>query len=79
MHYAVDDFATRLLFIDSSRAGTSKGWLTEETIGWLEAQLFDGGDPFVYASPPLPLGNAQMDPRLRKRPSCWRWLSVSRR
>jgi 3',5'-cyclic AMP phosphodiesterase CpdA len=36
MHYAVDDFATRLLFIDSSRAGTSKGWLTEETIKWLE-------------------------------------------
>ena len=27
MRYAVDDFATRLLFIDSSRAGTSKGWL----------------------------------------------------
>ena len=39
MRYAVDDFATRLLFIDSSHAGTSKGWLTDETIGWLEAQL----------------------------------------
>ncbi|VAS27039.1 alcohol dehydrogenase [Klebsiella pneumoniae] len=44
MRYAVDDFATRLLFIDSSHAGTSKGWLTDETIGWLEAQLFEGGD-----------------------------------
>jgi 3',5'-cyclic AMP phosphodiesterase CpdA len=62
---AVDDFATRLLFIDSSRVGTSKGWLTEETIKWLEAQLFDGGDKpatvFMH-HPPLPLGNAQMDP-----------------
>ncbi len=44
MRYVVDDFATRLLFIDSSHAGTSKGWLTDETIGWLEAQLFEGGD-----------------------------------
>jgi 3',5'-cyclic AMP phosphodiesterase CpdA len=65
MHYAVDDFATRLLFIDSSRAGTSSGWLTDETIKWLEAQLFDGGDKpatvFMH-HPPLPLGNAQMDP-----------------
>lgn len=65
MHYAVDDFATRLLFIDSSRAGTSKGWLTDKTIKWLEAQLFDGGDKpatvFMH-HPPLPLGNAQMDP-----------------
>ena len=62
MHYAVDDFATRLLFIDSSRAGTSSGWLTDETIKWLEAQLFDGGDKpatvFMH-HPPLPLGNAQ--------------------
>lgn len=65
MRYAVDDFATRLLFIDSSHAGTSKGWLTDETIGWLEAQLFEGGDKpatvFMH-HPPLPLGNAQMDP-----------------
>ncbi|MDU2401527.1 MAG: phosphodiesterase [Klebsiella sp.] len=65
MRYAVDDFATRLLFIDSSHAGTSKGWLTDETISWLEAQLFDGGDKpatiFMH-HPPLPLGNAQMDP-----------------
>ncbi|MEN1181061.1 hypothetical protein AAIH13_35715, partial [Pseudomonas aeruginosa] len=65
MRYVVDDFATRLLFIDSSHAGTSKGWLTDETIGWLEAQLFEGGDKpatiFMH-HPPLPLGNAQMDP-----------------
>ncbi|MDU2188608.1 MAG: phosphodiesterase [Klebsiella pneumoniae] len=65
MRYAVHDFATRLLFIDSSHAGTSKGWLTDETIGWLEAQLFEGGDKpatlFMH-HPPLPLGNAQMDP-----------------
>ncbi|MBX4303215.1 phosphodiesterase, partial [Mycobacterium tuberculosis] len=65
MRYAVDDFATRLLFIDSSHAGTSKGWLTDETISWLEAQLFEGGDKpatiFMH-HPPLPLGNAQMDP-----------------
>ncbi len=42
-----------------------KGWLTDETISWLEAQLFEGGDKpatiFMH-HPPLPLGNAQMDP-----------------
>ena len=70
MHYAVDDFATRLLFIDSSRAGTSKGWLTEETIRWLEAQLFDGGDKPVYASSAAAAGQRADGPyRLRKRPS----------
>ncbi|EMM5418605.1 phosphodiesterase [Citrobacter amalonaticus] len=65
MRYAIDDFATRLLFIDSSLVGHSKGWLTEETIEWLEAQLFSAGDKptavFMH-HPPLPLGNAQMDP-----------------
>ena len=55
MRYAVDDFATRLLFIDSSHAGTSKGWLTDETIGWLEAQLFEGGDnPATIFMPTIP-------------------------
>ncbi len=35
MRYVVDDFATRLLFIDSSHAGTSKGWLTDgPSAGW---------------------------------------------
>ncbi len=64
MRYAIDDFATRLLFIDSSLAGESKGWLTSETLNWLEAQLIAGGDKptavFMH-HPPLPLGNAQMD------------------
>ena len=55
MHYAVDDFATRLLFIDSSRAGTSSGWLA--------------GDG-VYAPPAAAAGQCPDGPhRLRKRPS----------
>ena len=58
MRYAVDDFATRLLFIDSSHAGTSKGWLTDETISWLEAQ-----------PPAAAAGQCADGPdRLRKRP-----------
>ena len=64
MRYAIDDFATRLLFIDSSLAGESKGWLTNETLSWLEAQLSQSQDKptaiFMH-HPPLPLGNAQMD------------------
>lgn len=64
IRYAVDDFATRLLFIDSSLAGHSKGWLTDNTVSWLEAQLTASGDKptaiFMH-HPPLPLGNAQMD------------------
>lgn len=65
IHYAVDDFATRLLFIDSSRRGTSSGWLTDNTLAWLEEQLTRSGDKptavFMH-HPPLPLGSAQMDP-----------------
>jgi len=64
MHYAVDDFDMRLLFIDSSLAGESKGWLTDNTLAWLEAQLVQGGDKptavFMH-HPPLKLGSAQMD------------------
>ncbi|WP_192457604.1 phosphodiesterase [Musicola keenii] len=64
MRYAVDDFAMRLLFIDSSKVGTSKGWLTEETLAWLEAELTAGGDKptavFMH-HPPMALGSAQMD------------------
>lgn len=32
MRYAIDDYPTRLLFIDSSLAGSSKGFLTDETL-----------------------------------------------
>lgn len=65
MRYAIDDFPMRLLFIDSSLAGASKGWLTDDTLSWIEAQLRAGGDKpttlFMH-HPPLPLGSAQMDP-----------------
>jgi len=64
MHYVVDDFETRLLFIDSSLAGHSKGWLTDNTLTWLEQQLQAGGDKpttvFMH-HPPVKLGSAQMD------------------
>ncbi|CAK9884361.1 MAG: 3',5'-cyclic adenosine monophosphate phosphodiesterase CpdA [Candidatus Erwinia impunctatus] len=65
IHYAVDDFASRLLFIDTSLAGESKGWLTENTLQWLEAQLIESGNrptTLFMHHPPLLLGNAQMDP-----------------
>ncbi|RLM21692.1 phosphodiesterase [Brenneria alni] len=65
IRYAVDGFPVRLLFIDSSLAGQSKGWLTQATLGWLEQQLRDHPDResavFMH-HPPLPLGCAQMDP-----------------
>ncbi|AUH02141.1 phosphodiesterase [Prodigiosinella confusarubida] len=65
MRYAIDDYPMRLLFIDSSRTGTSKGWLTEETLAWLETQLSTSGDKptavFMH-HPPIALGSAQMDP-----------------
>ncbi|MEY8710783.1 phosphodiesterase [Mangrovibacter phragmitis] len=65
IRYVVDHFATRLLFIDTSRTGTSSGWLTPETVAWLDKQLGDTPDKpaavFMH-HPPLPLGNAQMDP-----------------
>lgn len=64
MHYAVDDFAMRLLFIDTSVAGESRGWLTQDTLAWLETQLEQGGDKpttvFMH-HPPMKLGSAQMD------------------
>ncbi len=64
MRYAVDDFGMRLLFIDTSVAGESKGWLSEETLSWLEAQLEQGGEKptavFMH-HPPIKLGSAQMD------------------
>ena len=65
IRYAVDDFDTRLLFIDSSRADASSGWITPETSEWLEKQLASAIDkPTVLFMhhPPMPLGNAQMDP-----------------
>lgn len=65
MRYAVDDFPIRLLFIDTSLTGESKGWLTPATIAWLEQQLIDhpARETAVFMHhPPLLLGSAQMDP-----------------
>ena len=64
MRYAVDDFATRLLFIDSSRAGASKGWLTDETISWLERSCSRRRqtEPRCLCTTAAAAGNAQMDP-----------------
>ncbi|QTF09938.1 phosphodiesterase [Brenneria izadpanahii] len=65
MRYAVDDFPVRLLFIDTSLAGQSKGWLTPSTLEWLGQQLSDHPtrESAVFMHhPPLPLGSAQMDP-----------------
>jgi Icc protein len=74
MHYAVDDFDMRLLFIDTSVPGESKGWLTLETLSWLEAQLEQGGDKptavFMH-HPPMKLGSAQMDRIARTVTNCW--------
>ncbi|MEC5342844.1 phosphodiesterase [Brenneria populi] len=65
MRYAVDAFPLRLLFIDSSLAGQSKGWLTPATLSWLEQQLSQHPtweSALFMHHPPLPLGSAQMDP-----------------
>lgn len=65
MRYAVDGFPMRLLFIDTSLAGASKGWLTPATLGWLERQLSEHREResviFMHHTP-LALGSAQMDP-----------------
>ncbi|MFP1739629.1 phosphodiesterase [Lonsdalea quercina] len=63
IRYAIDDYPLRLLFIDSSQAGSSKGWLTEETLIWLEQQLSLDDKPVAIFMhhPPLALGSAQMD------------------
>jgi Icc protein len=64
MRYAIDDFPMRLLFVDSSLAGESKGYLTLETLAWLEGQLEQGGGKptavFMH-HPPVKVGSAQMD------------------
>ncbi|PWC17774.1 phosphodiesterase [Brenneria corticis] len=65
IRYAVDDFPLRLLFIDSSLTGQSKGWLTPATLDWLEQQLTahqERESAIFMHHPPLPLGSAQMDP-----------------
>lgn len=65
MRYAVDDFPLRLLFIDTSWAGQSKGRLTPATLEWLERQLArhpTRESAIFMHHPPLSLGSAQMDP-----------------
>lgn len=65
IHYAIDIFPTRLLFIDTSLEGVSKGWLSTNTLLWLESELSKSGNRPVAIfmhHPPLALGNAQMDP-----------------
>jgi Icc protein len=64
IRYSVDHFPMRLLFIDSSLNGETKGWLSEETLHWLEQQLISAGHKPVAVfmhHPPLKLGSAQMD------------------
>lgn len=65
IHYAVDCFPTRLLFIDSSVDNSSKGWLSEDTLAWLKKELTENikrSTAIFMHHPPLALGNAQMDP-----------------
>ncbi|WP_413734608.1 phosphodiesterase [Sodalis sp. RH21] len=64
MAYAVDDFPVRLLFIDSSIDGASKGRLSDNTLAWLEKILSrDNKESYVFMHhPPVPFGSAQMDP-----------------
>lgn len=63
--YAIDNknFPVRLLFIDSSLAGESKGYLTPYSIDWLTQQLSQQSkETFIFLHhPPLLLGNKQMD------------------
>ncbi len=83
MRYAVDDFATRLLFIDSSHAGTSKGWLTDETIGWLKPSCLRAATnrrPSLCTTRRCRWAMRRWTRSPAKTATvCWRWWSVSRR
>lgn len=83
MHYAVDDFATRLLFIDSSRAGTSSGWLTDETInGWKRScsTAATSRRRCLCITRRCRWATRRWTPSpVKTAIACWRWWNVSRR
>lgn len=63
--YAIDLYpAARLLFIDSTLAGCSHGWLSAPILDWLDQQLSEQPrETWVFMHhPPVALGSAQMDP-----------------
>ncbi|MFN4090782.1 MAG: phosphodiesterase [Alphaproteobacteria bacterium] len=60
----MDTNAGRLMFLDTTRAGSHGGWYDEERLDWLEARFREGGDRPVFLfmhHPPLPLGIPAMD------------------
>lgn len=60
----LDTDAGRLMFLDTTLAGSHGGWYDEARLDWLEAQFRDSGDAPVFLfmhHPPLPLGIPSMD------------------
>ncbi|GAB11367.1 putative phosphodiesterase [Gordonia araii NBRC 100433] len=59
-----------LLSVDSSLPGERRGFLDDETIGWLDEQLAGAGDRVVVAfhHPPVTLGMPMMDSIMQSSP-----------
>ncbi|MFN4090783.1 MAG: phosphodiesterase [Alphaproteobacteria bacterium] len=60
----MDCDAGRLIFADTTAAGTHAGWYDEERLDWLEAQFRESGDRPVFLfmhHPPFRLGLPAMD------------------
>ena len=60
----MDTDAGRLIFLDTTKAGSHAGWYDEERLDWLEERFRESGDAPVYLfmhHPPLALGIPEMD------------------
>ncbi|KZD05991.1 phosphodiesterase [Oceanibaculum pacificum] len=56
--------AGRLIFLDTTKAGTHAGWYDEARLDWLDARLAESGDSPVFLfmhHPPFPVGVPAMD------------------
>ncbi len=63
LNWVVDDFAVRLIGLDSVVPGRGYGELATETLGWLDETLSDSGRPTIVAihHPPFPAAMPAMD------------------
>ena len=60
----MDAAAGRLIFLDTTKAGSHAGWYDEERLDWLEARFRESGDRPVFLfmhHPPFPVGIPEMD------------------
>src|SRR5262249_31314915 len=64
LHYAIEDFALRILMLDTLVPGTDGGALCTKRLAWLEAQLVAGNRrPTLIAMhhPPVAIGIGELD------------------